>query len=213
MIYLKKYNAPNLNVNEILRYMGAKEKTEELEPLLSQCIDEALPKLSYKVCYTYADVAETEDTVSVSIIKSTSKDLKKYLKESTSAIVFAATIGIEIDRLIAKYAPLSPSKALIFQAIGAERIEALCDAFSKEMAEDGFKKSRFSPGYGDFLIDAQKDIFALLDPARKIGLTLSGSLIMSPTKSVTAIIGRGQGCKTKSCLACNKNDCEYRRKQ
>jgi len=35
----------------------------------------------------------------------------------------------------------------------------------------------------------QRDIFAVLDCPRKIGLSLNGSLLMSPSKSVTAIIG------------------------
>ena len=35
----------------------------------------------------------------------------------------------------------------------------------------------------------QKDIFKILDCSKKIGLTLTDSLLMSPTKSVTAIVG------------------------
>ena len=38
----------------------------------------------------------------------------------------------------------------------------------------------------------QKDIFSVLDCQRKIGLTLNDSMLMSPTKSVTAIIGIGE---------------------
>ena len=48
---------------------------------------------------------------------------------------------------------------------------------------------RFSPGYGDLPLDVQKNIFPLLDCERKIGLTLNESLIMSPSKSVTAFVG------------------------
>ena len=107
------------------------------------------------------------------------------------AVVFAATVGIGLDRLIAKYGRLSPSKALMLQAIGAERIEALCDAFCAELAAklDCKLRPRFSPGYGDFPITAQKELFAVLDCTRQIGVTLNDSLLMSPTKSVTAIVG------------------------
>jgi cobalamin-dependent methionine synthase I len=35
----------------------------------------------------------------------------------------------------------------------------------------------------------QKDIFAALDCPRRIGLTLGEGMLMSPTKSVTALIG------------------------
>ena len=85
-------------------------------------------------------------------------------------------------------------KALLIQAIGAERIEALCDEFCRETSEalekNGFSvKKRISPGYGKFPLSAQKTLFSFMDFRGKIGLTLNESLIMSPTKSVTAIFG------------------------
>ena len=95
MIYLKEYQPPELNVNEILRYMGAKDRTEELNILLEECINEALPKLTYKVCYAYADVEETADGLRISNITTASKDLRKYLKKSRKTIVFAATVDRE----------------------------------------------------------------------------------------------------------------------
>ena len=92
------------------------------------------------------------------------------------------------------FGKISPAKALIFQAIGAERIEALCEAFARDIHDRCGKIGaatgpRFSPGYGDLPLDIQKNIFAALDCPRKIGLSLNESLLMSPTKSVTAIIG------------------------
>ena len=129
-------------------------------------------------------------------------------------ILFAATVGVEIDRLIGKYGRLSPTKALLFQAIGAERIEALCDAFCADIKKEyntGLEP-RFSPGYGDLPLSAQKNIFAVLDPERRIGLTLNSSLLMSPSKSVTAFVGLGSTEKTSSnkCSLCEKTDCTLR---
>ena len=56
-------------------------------------------------------------------------------------------------------------------------------------AEGVFLKPRFSPGYGDLPLSMQTDIFRVLDCPRKVGLTLNNSLLMSPSKSVTAIMG------------------------
>ena len=95
-------------------------------------------------------------------------------------------MGIAPDRLAQKYSRVSPVKALFLEAVGNERIEALCDVFCGEYAN---ARPRFSPGYGDLPLDLQKDIFAALDCSRKIGLTLNQSLLMSPSKSVTAIMG------------------------
>jgi len=49
--------------------------------------------------------------------------------------------------------------------------------------------SRFSPGYRDLPLTLQREIFTLLEPSRRIGLSLNASLLMSPSKSVTAIVG------------------------
>lgn len=176
MIYIKSYAAPPVDRREILRYAGVRGDMPEIEVLLDECIAEIADKLTYKVCYSEFP-ADYFDYVG-------SASLRKHLDGCDRIILFAATVGIEIDRLIARYASISPTKSLLFQAIGAERIEALCDLFNSE-----FGGSRFSPGYGDLPIELQKDIFAALDCPRKIGLSLNESMLMSPSKSVTAIIG------------------------
>ena len=91
--------------------------------------------------------------------------------------------------MIAKYGAISPSRAFMLQAIGAERIEALCNKFNSEISAKSQTAPRFSPGYGDLPIELQREIFLALDCPKRIGLTLNQSLLMSPTKSVTAIIG------------------------
>ena len=50
-------------------------------------------------------------------------------------------------------------------------------------------RPRFSAGYGDLPLEYQRRIFDLLDPPTHIGLTLNDSYLMSPSKSVTALIG------------------------
>lgn len=176
MICTKTYSAPPLDRREILRYAGVRGEAPEIEAILEECIREAEDKLTYKVCYGEFPISFL-DAVD-------SKDLKKHLESCDKVIIFAATVGIGIDRLIARYASISPTKSLLFQAIGTERIEALCDEFNSE-----FCGSRFSPGYGDLPLEFQKEIFKVLDCPKRIGLTLNESMLMSPSKSVTAIIG------------------------
>ena len=78
----------------------------------------------------------------------------------------------------------------MFQAIGSERVESLCDELCRELeGEWGTVRPRFSPGYGDLPLSLQKEIFALLDCGRSIGVALGENLLMSPSKSVTAIVG------------------------
>ncbi len=186
----KSYDPPEISEKEILRYAGAKEANEALLYLIRECVNEARGVLSYKVCFYETAISISDGKCDFSHFSVHSKSLAKNLMGCDSVIIFAATVGIGIDRLIHKYSKISPSKALIFQAIGAERIEALCDTFEKDIKS--FAKcvrNRFSAGYGDVPLETQKEIFKLLSPQKSIGLTLGDSLLMSPTKSVTAFIG------------------------
>lgn len=190
-VFTKNYPEPPFCEREILRYAGCKEPDGEMLALVRSCIEEMKPKLTYKVCYRPLQVQICGDSCDFGACAFRSQKLAKNLQNCQTAVLFAATIGLEIDRLIAKYGRISPSRAWIFQAIGAERIEALCDVFCADMAREynAVARPRFSPGYGDLPLDSQRDIFSILAPEKHAGVFLTDSLLMSPSKSVTAIVG------------------------
>ena len=194
MVTTKIYTEPPVCKKEILRYAGCAGKNtnglEQIEEVLDACLKEVLPKLSYKVCYMELPVSIAEDNCNFGCLQTKSKDLAKNLAGCEKMVLFAATIGVEIDRLIVKYGHVSPAKAVMLQAIGAERIEALCDAFCEELQGESYHlRPRFSPGYGDLALEMQKDVFHILNCNKNIGLCLNDSLLMSPSKSVTAFVG------------------------
>jgi hypothetical protein len=200
----------------MLRYAGCKAADDAVQALLNTCIAEVRDKLTYKVCYCTLPLSLNGDVCDFDAFSLRSKRLAANLKNCEQVVLFAATIGVEIDRLIAKYGRTSPSKALMFQAIGAERIESLCDTFCADISNE-LKTSlrpRFSPGYGDLPLSAQEEVFALLNCAKHIGLTLNDSLIMSPSKSVTAFIGLSCDNKpieqSSPCNICDKQSCAFR---
>ena len=210
----KSFKEPPICKREILRYMGCNECDNATEEIVQSCIDEIKDKLVYKVCYCQLPLNIKGDVCDFEVLKLSSQKLAENLESCKNVILFAATVGIEIDRLIAKYGRISPTKALVFQAIGAERIEALCDAFCKEISNEYGKNltPRFSPGYGDLAIETQREIFSVLECKRNIGLTLNDSLLMSPSKSVTAFVGLGGKEKTaqNKCSLCKMQSCIYR---
>ena len=158
---------------------------------MNECIEEATQTLSYKACYCILPVNISGNTIDFGAFNVNSEKLTINLKDCEKTVLFGATLGTNIDRLIMKYGKISPTKALFFQAIGATMIEALCDEFCNEIKSNlnVNLKSRFSPGYGDLDLSCQKDIFKILNCSKNIGLTLNDSLLMSPTKSVTAFVG------------------------
>jgi len=218
----------DFNKREILRYAGAMNSEDEgLLTIMDECIEEVMSVLSYKVSYRVIENIESIEDLPFNTFGS--NNLKTNLENCGKVVLFAATIGIGIDRLIAKYSRVSPTKGLFLQAIGAERIEALCDTFEdfildtlkKNVSEEHIKlHPRFSPGYGDLPLETQKEMFGLLDCERRLGLTLNESLLMSPSKSVTAIIGVEKiDCVQDfpdepghKCENCSNTECEYRNK-
>ncbi len=197
MIYINKYNAPEVDEKEVLRYANGESNDATLS-LLDSCILESRDLLSYNVCYARYNITVLGDEIDLGFCRVTSHSLALCLCECSEIILFGATVGSGIDRLINRYSIVTPSRAVMLQALGSERVEALCDVFCSDMAEmEGTRgnllRPRFSPGYGDLSLEVQRDIFDALDLTRKIGINLNDNLFMTPTKSVTAIVGIKRG--------------------
>lgn len=185
-VQTKTYALPPVDRAEALRYAGCPGADGELEEILENSIELINEKLSPRVCWSTLPVTLTGKRCDFGAFSVDSADLAESLSGCTRAVVFAATVGVDADRLIIRYGRLLPSRGVMLSAVADERIEALCDEFCSEF---GSVRPRFSPGYGDLPLETQQDIFALLNCEKHIGLTLNQSLLMSPTKSVTAIFG------------------------
>ncbi len=193
-VFYKSYPEPALDVKEVLRFAACKEENADILALIESCEDQMRSLLSCRVCYSYFPVYMDGEELDLGFARVKSAALAKNLVGCTHIVLFAATVGVGADRLIARYSRTQPSRSHIMQALGAQRVEALCDVFCGEVAEEAGKlgfgaRPRFSPGYGDLSLEIQKDIFRALDVTRGIGVNLNESLIMFPTKSVTALIG------------------------
>lgn len=188
------YPAPPIDKKEILRYAGAKEADAPLTALLDECISLVGDGLSYRAVYAVYPITRLETGVSLGFFTTSSRDLMKNLDGCHSVIVFGATVGHALDRILSRESVLSPARALLLEAFGTERVEALADTFCRDLAaqykkEGSVLRPRFSAGYGDLPLAVQKELFAALDLSRRLGVTLNDSLLMSPKKSVTAFIG------------------------
>ena len=79
-----------------------------------------------------------------------------------------------------------------------------------------FLTGRFSPGYGDWPISLQPLLAETLDTARQIGLYVTDTYLMTPRKSVTALLGvsdhpvRGQLAGCGHCVL--RARCNYRKR-
>ncbi len=191
-VVVKTYDAPPVSKREALRYAGCVGAPSDVLSLLCECEAELLPMLKYKACYRVFSLKASGDELSFDGVSVTSRSLAKNLFGCERAVMFACSVGLGVDRMIERYAAVSTAKSVMMQALGAERVESLTEMLVSELGAafpDCELKPRFSPGFGDLDIGFQRVLFAELDCARKIGVTLNDSMLMSPSKSVTAIVG------------------------
>ncbi len=118
-----------------------------------------------------------------------SHHLFKNLDSCKKAFVFAVTLGLEVDRLLNKYALLSPSKHFILDALASSMAESATDKAEEIIKGETICHRRLSPGYGDLPLEIQPEILKLLNAEKLLGITINKALLMSPGKSVTAIMG------------------------
>ena len=191
MIEKKVYSGLDLRDSEILRYAGTDKSDREALDLANKCKEELLFDYTVTVAYKIFPINVVGSVCDFHDFSFESYDLARLLEKSSRALVFGATAGHTLDRFITKYSRVSPARALMFQAIGTELVERGTDAFLSDISlEKGFDFTpRFSAGYGDLPLACQKEIFTHLDLTKHNGMYLNESLIMSPSKSVTAIAG------------------------
>ena len=196
MIQALTFPLPPLDRKALLRYAGAANAGDDpaLAALLEECVTELSSITVGLICYGVFPLEQAGESLHAGFAPLPSRTLKERWRNCREVLVFAATVGLAFDRAVTRAAARSPAKALLLDALGTERVEALCDAFCHRMAAEWEERNailtpRFSPGYGDLPLEMQRGIFRSLNCPVHIGVTLNDSLLMSPVKSVTAIMG------------------------
>lgn len=123
-----------------------------------------------------------------------SRDISRLTSRSDECILIAATLGHETDRQIAIAQQKNMLDGLALDSCASVMIDSCIDSFIQSeivpsLSENERLTHRFSPGYGDLSMNVTEDIIAILDATRRIDLSVTRSLMMSPIKSVTAIAG------------------------
>lgn len=180
-----------INKKEALRYMGIRGKApgEEIDRLYDECLALYKEAASFKASAAFVRLKSDGESVDLGFCAFESKCLALNLRGKSEAALFAATSGLDVDRLIMKHMRTEKSKALVIDAIASAGIEAFCDMVNEQLKAGREASSRYSPGYGDLSLEAQPAILDFLDARRKLGITLNERLFMTPKKSVTAIFG------------------------
>lgn len=189
-MYLVNNMDLKINKKEVLKYLKITKSDPVTDALVDECIKDICNIASPRAVYLETNVEFLDDdVVNFDFMTIKSHSLTINMKKCKRAYIFAATLGIEVDRKIEKYSKILQSKSAVYHAVGSAMIESFCNYVNDTLVDNQKSTRRFSPGYGDLSLDCQKSILTALDAERKIGIILGESLLMSPSKSVTAIIG------------------------
>lgn len=218
----------DLDQRHIQKMMGYKDQ-EAPEPFPS-LIGEAILR-SQEICEIRAGYVIIDhlhfrpDTKSMVINNFLDKPLEFFverivfsqLKRADKIIVFLCTAGDAIGEWSKKLMNSGDMlMGYVVDVIGSEIVEAAMDLVQKDL-ETYFKKNdlnitnRYSPGYCNWQVSEQQNLFRLL-PANFCGIRLSSSSLMKPQKSISGFIGLGQHVKRSAyqCKICDIEDCIYR---
>ena len=196
---LEKNWQARISLKEICRYMGMKEREAddsiraEVEKQLARLLDTVRVRSYYQIfplCFG-------ENDLILGPVRIQSRDLRRNLSGCDQAALFGVTLGLEVDRLIYRLGRTALGEAAITDACAAAAVEAVCDAVCEKLREEARRqlreiRPRFSPGFGDFTLAYQPCLLQALNLSGRIGVCLTDGGMMTPTKSVTAVVGLAQ---------------------
>ena len=210
-----------LKLSEALRYLGVRG---EPDPALRSQLSAAADKLKRRVAPRWvwrvfplafgpgcpalegADLALPGDMAG------------RMLADCSQAVLLMCTLGAEFEALLRAEQARGMAGAALLDACASAWVEAGCDQAEEEIAArfPGLHLTdRFSPGYGDLPLSLQREICALLDAPRRLGVQVTASLLLNPSKTVTAVIGLSetpQPARVRGCAFCAlRENCQYRK--
>lgn len=203
---------------EALRYLGARKADEGSVALIEGAWQRLQRIASPRHRVMRVRVSVGDDRISIADFEAESASLAINLAGCEEGYLLAATLGAGVDREMTRLGALNVAEAFALQAAAASVLECYCDdvcaELSEELKKEGlYLRPRFSPGYGGFSTVHQSDILRILDGG-KIGMGETSSHMLTPLKSVTAVMGislRYGLCRENKCEACDKTDCQFRK--
>ncbi len=138
-------------------------------------------------------------------------DLQAHLLGCEECLFIAGTLGAAMDRRLKYVSHTDMAKYIMMDAAAGALIEDTIDQLEASLPIER-TTFRFSPGYGDVPLSLQKQLLAVLDANRKIGLTVTPQYLMVPSKSISGFVGIGSAQRERTCDGCILFEkCEFRR--
>ena len=116
---------------------------------------------------------------------------KRGRLDGRDVVFLCGTLGTEFDAWQRRLSVTSAADALFSQRIGLNAVEKVMDGLEAEarasLSPTECLRPRWSPGYGERPLDLSRLILSELDATRRLGVSLTDTLLLVPSKSVTAV--------------------------
>ncbi len=224
----KQIALSKINREELYRYLGYKGNTPD--DVIMDIIAEYEQRLfkTVKPAYIFKvfDIAEKIEDCDYKGIEFFGTDLllegnsiRKHLAGCDKAVLLAATLSVEVDKLIRQTELKDMTKALITDTLASVAIEQVCEMAEsniKEYFKDKYLTYRYGVGYGDLPLYHERMILDILNASKLIGLYCSDLNILTPRKSVVCVVGVSNSPMPKGqrgCITCNMSKvCDYKKR-
>ena len=195
---------PHIDRAEMLRYLGYggqsidAELAERIDRVVSDLESSVHPRGVRQVFSVDASGLDAAGEPCIRLIGTTvelrGRDIYRHLKDAACCALLTCTLGMDSERKLRMLGSQHPLESAVYDAACSAYVEAAVEemdiAVKRDASASGLTGNwRFSCGYGDCPLDAQPAIVATLNATRLIGLTVTPTNLLLPSKSVTAMIG------------------------
>lgn len=214
-----------INIEEVKRYAGLGNCNEFPERLLKEACLKGKTLIAPKaIWHTYPYDSVLHKIMSPEPVYLNSDSITAHLEGAIEVVVFAVTIGAALEEEVSNmFTQGNYTEAILLDAVGSctteQAVEQLVSMLAHQAARSGLVIGcRYSPGYGDWPISAQKDIVEI-SQADIIGINLTTAMMLVPRKSVTAIVGlypyqhvlNIPSMQEEACGTCTHAGCQYKK--
>lgn len=162
---------------------------ERVMPYCEKLLDRLKANVKCRGVWARVPIKQLDNRLDLGFGEFTSHDLVKNLSGCDEAFLFCVTLGLDVDRYLMKLSRLSPADHFVADGLASSLCEALADEAERIIKQNNDCKPRYSPGYGDMDISTQKGLLDCLNAGRLLGISLAKSYLMTPIKTITAIVG------------------------
>lgn len=211
--------------DNILNGLGMKHSDADeyllnlIDSIKNKYIKLAQPRASLSFIYHPIVNLQSRQIILNNIVFETGKIVSSMLRKSEVVVVFACTIGNGIEEASKDQMRLGNSlEGFIIDLVGSELAEGVADYLHNLLKEKLINSNyglsnRYSPGYCNWSVTGQHDLFSLMGE-NNCDIQLTPTSLMLPIKSVSGILGIGkhmqhidykcQLCTDKKCILRNR---------